>query len=225
MAWNSTWPAGTQSVKTNQATGAANTTYIKTTMNQDHYWDNSGNNDGHHLQVQMTQSGTAAVPVDVTLATGMDGAIFSKAKSAVEAPVNQDVQPFFVDNKVVATPGLEQVMQILAMRAVALFDVHPTTFVITPQYYHNITSVTRQTVGQYTLNFADNFPSVNYLAQGGGVRAISPLNAKHGILWMVKPTAVNLSDVKTVAKLLITFTRPDDTLVDPIQGWCYAFGG
>ena len=224
MVWNSLWPDGAQSVKTNQATGAANTTYIETEMNKDHYWKISGNNDGHHQWVQMTQSGTAAVPVDEPLATGMSGIIYSKAKSEAEVDTgNQDVQPFFTSNKTVDVPGTSQVMQLLGMRACCLFTGRDTDGFCTIKYNHNVTSVERTAIGQYDIIFADTLPSVNYLVQGGGVRTAT--TAKHIVLFGIRTPTALLSEVKTDGTMKAITTRPDDNLTDVIQGWFYCFGG
>mgnify|MGYP003640497478 FL=1 len=136
MVWSATWPDITKSVKTNGPTGSANTTYIKTTMNVDHYWDNSDDNAGHHQWVQMTQSGTTGSPVDITLATGMEGGIYAKAKTSAESPDNQDVQPFYINNNTVENPAVTQVMQMLGMRACGLFSV--AAGVVTENYIHII---------------------------------------------------------------------------------------
>ena len=222
MPWNSTWPDGSQSVKTNQATGAQNTTYVKTTMNVDHYWDNSANNDGHHQWVQMTQSGTPAVPVDVPLATGMEGAIYLKSKLAVEAVDNQDVQPFFVDNKSVGVPGLTQIMQLLGIRAMGVFDRTTVNGAITLQYSHNCT-IERTATGSYTVTFATALPSDNYLVVGDCIRFSSSASD----VAIFKMAGSETHALKTVSSFQFkTFTYSGEpTATDPTQTWFVVFGG
>lgn len=56
MPWNGSWPIGTQSVKSNRVTGQENTTYIKSTMEVDHYW--IGAYPGKHAKVTMPNYGS-----------------------------------------------------------------------------------------------------------------------------------------------------------------------
>lgn len=73
MPWNSTWPDGSKSVKGNEASGAQNTTYIETEMQDDHYWNEDSNKDGHHKKVEMPKQA-----LDITLSTSMDGGFYIK---------------------------------------------------------------------------------------------------------------------------------------------------
>ena len=220
MAWASTWPDGAQSVKTNQATGAANTTYIKTTMNVDHYWDISGDNDGHHQWVEMTQSGTIGTPDPKVPSTGMDGIFYLKAKADAEVSATQDVQPFYTNNKKADTPGVTQEMQMLAMRACGVFTVGLTPgFTITDNYIHNVV-LTRGSLGTYTATFTTSFPSENYLFYGGAIVAAGQPTATVN----VKPGT--LANNKTVDKVIFEVKRLDTgNLRDPLQVWFHCFGG
>lgn len=74
MPWNTIFPDGSKSVKQNETPGQQNTTYIKTTMNNDHYWDIGSNEDGRHKYVNMpTQASNPSI------ATGMNGIMFLKS--------------------------------------------------------------------------------------------------------------------------------------------------
>lgn len=64
MPWNSTWPLGSVSVKTNRPTGQENTTYIETTENVDHFFNIAANKDGHHNVIQQPAQFNAGVPVN-----------------------------------------------------------------------------------------------------------------------------------------------------------------
>jgi hypothetical protein len=222
VSWNSTWPNGSQSVKTNQSTGAANTTYIKTTMNVDHYWDNSGDNDGHHQWVQMPMQGTAGSPTDAALATGMDGALYAKAKATTEAVDNQDVQPFYINNKAVGVPGVTQVMQLLGIRAMGVFDRKTSNGAVTLQYSHNCT-VSRSATGVYTATFTTALPSDNYLALGGCVRSASSASSV-GIFTMSGGTSLALKTVSSFQFRTFEYSG-SPSAIDPLQTWFVVFGG
>lgn len=81
MPWNSVWPDGTRSVKANETPGTENTAFIETTLQVDHYFDESAPNDGKHKQVHLP---TIAAP---TTAAG-EGALYSKV-------VNSNNQAFW----------------------------------------------------------------------------------------------------------------------------------
>lgn len=73
MTWNTLWPDGSKTVKANETPGQQNTTYIKTTMQEDHYWDEDGTKDGRHKKVEMdTQS------ADPGLTGSMTGVLYLK---------------------------------------------------------------------------------------------------------------------------------------------------
>lgn len=73
MPWNTDYPDGSISVKANESIGQENTTYTKTTMNVDHYWDTGANEDGHHKRVEMTKESS-----DPSISAGMDGVVYLK---------------------------------------------------------------------------------------------------------------------------------------------------
>lgn len=74
MPWNITYPDGSKSVKQNETPGQQNTTYTKTTMNNDHYWDIGSNEDGRHKYTNMPVQAS-----DPSIATGMDGIHYLKS--------------------------------------------------------------------------------------------------------------------------------------------------
>ncbi len=224
--WNDLWPDGAVPVETNATTGTQNTTYIETTMNVDHFWNTSGTKDGHHQFVQMPQTGTPASPSEAALATGMDGAIYAKAKSSAEAPGNQDVQPFYIGNSKADDSGTDQVMQMLTMRTCCTFTGRNTNGVCTLVYNHNITSVTRTFAGVYEVVFPA-LPSANYLMLAGAVLGTGVANR---IISASIPDAVSLNTVKSTARFTLhcNLTRFDLStiqLVDPLQCWFVCFGG
>lgn len=76
--WNSTWPVGTSSVKSNRIPGQNNTTYTEANMKLDHYWNEDVQKDGYHKKIEMPKRTT-----DVTLANAsINGAMYLKEVSA-----------------------------------------------------------------------------------------------------------------------------------------------
>ena len=226
-SWNTVYPDGTKSVQDNKPLGQANTTYIKTTMNTDHYWDDSSNTDGHHKWVQVTQSGTSVAPVIPALSTGMDAIIYGKTQTSLVTPTNsQDVQLFMKNNKAVDTPGVTQEMQLIAMRACCVWTQSGSTVTVT--YSHNVASVVRTGEGLYTVTFTDALPSVNYLVQGGGVR--TGQSGSHVTNMAIRADGGSLADVKSTAKMELSASisgsgSTGSIARDVVQGWVYCFGG
>jgi hypothetical protein len=98
MAWNSTWPLGTVSVKANKTPGQQNTTYIETTMGnsvvgtntvdtRDHFWDVGADLDGRHRFIQSPAFTVGGLPEDPVLGTGMDGVRYIKSDGLTPSKV------------------------------------------------------------------------------------------------------------------------------------------
>lgn len=87
MVWTSLWPDGSQSVKQNEIPGQGNTTYVKTTLNNDHFWDISGGSpnqkDGYHRKVSMQNYASTAngASDDPDIPAGMDATFYLKTTS------------------------------------------------------------------------------------------------------------------------------------------------
>lgn len=92
MPWNSTWPVGNVSVKTNRTSGQQNTTYTETTMGnsvigtntvttRDHFWNVGANEDGRHRFIQSPAFTVGSVATDPVIGTGMDGVRYLKTVS------------------------------------------------------------------------------------------------------------------------------------------------
>jgi hypothetical protein len=81
MVWNSTWPDGTKSVKQNTTPGQENTTYTKTTQNNDHFWDFGAAEDGYHRKLSMESYADIEVgsPTDAPIPAGMDAVHYLKS--------------------------------------------------------------------------------------------------------------------------------------------------
>jgi hypothetical protein len=222
MAWQTDAPDGTKSVKSNNTILQDNTNYTKTTQNVDHYWDTSTNQDGHHNVVEMDQQGTSASPTEASLSTGMDGVIYCKSKSSSEAPDNQDVQLFFKNNKDVDTPGVTQIMQLLGIRAMGVFDSTTSNGAVTLQYSQNCT-VNRDALGVYTVTFGTNVASDNYLVLGNCIR--NNATAKNvGLFTMSGSTSLALKTVSSFEFRTFSFSG-SPSAIDPTQTWFVVFGG
>lgn len=213
MTWNPDTPLGTISVKDNRSRFVNNNTYTESKMNVDHYWNIGGDEDGHHKFVQCPKTETGGTPSDPTVATGMDGAIYLKQKTAVESPDFQGVLPYFKDSQV--TPGI---MEILGIRACCVFSV--SAGIVTQEYSHNVT-VVRNSIGDFTATFTVSLPSANYIFLGGAhlptslnsMRAIVPSGASSKTTALVK--------MQTLRDNINENFDPRD----PLQAWFVVFGG
>lgn len=215
MAWNTTAPDGTKSVSANNPILQANTTYTKTTMNVDHYWNIGINEDGHHKFVQTvaTNDSDKTVATNPTLATGMDLVYYSRFKTASESVDQQDCQPF-------ALTSATDVMQVLGIRACVLFNVSGGTATI--KYQHNVSSVSRTAQGKFTITYTNALPSTSYLVLGGGLRNNSNSNA---LVVSIQSTTSLSSTKGTGSCKILTVRAETGALTDPYQAWIMCFGG
>ena len=229
VTWNSVNPDPAKSVKENGPKMQENTTYTEEIMGntandttntdviRDHYWDVSANLDGRHRYLNMPAFTIAGTETDPVLGDGMGGTAYCRTKTAAESPDVQDVQPFFRNTA--------DIMQLLGLRACCTFQGRTTNGVCTIEYAHNITSVTRFGVGEYTVVFDNALPSENYLMQGGGTRTSTV--GSEVVFINIRGKTVAIPDIKTVNGMsIISLTginRIEQT--DIIQGWFFCFGG
>ena len=232
MSWNATWPVGSTSVRANRATGAANTTYIKTTMDVDHFWGVDPTKDGHHQFVQMPMNGTAAVPTTPTMATGMDGVIFCKAKTSTESPTHQDIQPFFLDNTVIGSGASTQLMQLLGIRVCCAITVaQASPFAITVDYVHGMSPVPvagisgvierSGSTGLYDVCFSSAqyiLPTDKYLVLGGCYLYDA---GKLGNFCISDSTSIPMR----TSQITFQCTSVTGTPTRPARAWFILFGG
>lgn len=230
MAWNTLFPDGTKSVALNETIGQANTTYIEQTMGDssgigitnDHFWNIGSDEDGHHRQVQMKnfEDTYSGAPTEPSLGAQMASVAFTRLKTVAESPTQQDSQPFFRNSS--------QIMQVLGIRAMALFELNPG---VVMKYSHNITSVVRNGVGDFTATFATAVPSDFYLVLGGGIS--NSTNPTDSMVLSVAgdnsfPAGIkNNMGFAFYTRLLqnITASVANSPLFDPNQAWFIAFGG
>ena len=217
MVWQTTCPDGSLSVANNNTIIQQNTTYIKTTMNKDHYWNVGANEDGHHKWVQTVATNDAAPSVitDAPLSTGMDLVYYSRFKTPTEAITAgaQTCQPFALNNT--------SIMQLLGIQACVLFNVDQSTNAISIVYYHNVSGVVRNSTGDYTISYSNNLPTAGYLVFSGGIR---PSSGGKFLISSVKGSGT-LTEYKKLNECTIVTGSQSANVVDPLQVWAVMFGG
>lgn len=196
MAWRTTAPDGSKSVKDNETILQDNTTYTETTMNYDHYWNIGSNEDGRHKYVNMPNQASAP-----SISTGMNGILY-----ALE---NVSTQPYFRNN--------DSIMQLLGIRAMAVFNGTGAL-----AYNYNVASVSRTSTGNYTITYTSALPNNNYLVLGGSIRNDS--TARREAILTVQ-AATSISDVKSTALVKVITQSFSNTAYDPLQVWVVCFGG
>ena len=217
MSWNTDSPDGTKSVKANNDILQANTTYTETEMNKDHFWNIGADEDGHHKFAQMPKytDGAVATPTSPTLDAGMDLAFFSRLKTALESTVHQDVQPY--------ARNANAIMQLLGIRACGVFNHVAGNVAQTLVYKHNVTSVTRQATGRYSVAFTTALPSNNYLIFGGGMKQTAD-DVFNMFIGGVSSGSAVASRKRDVDMIFLT-GEPTGTLANAMQSWFVVFGG
>jgi len=223
MAWHSTAPDGAQSVKSNRTILQDNTTYIENTVGTDHFWDVGANLDGHHqfVQTQNTNTDDSSLQTNPQLATEMNLVYYSRQKTASESVTQQDSQPYVKNIAGTGPYYNEGVMQLLGIRACALFNV-ATNNAITVLYQHNITSITRSNEGIFLATYADDLPSPDYLVLGGAIGASNQETE------FALPAATTTDPTIKKAEGTLNFNTYEQgttTALDPLQCWFVCFGG
>jgi len=172
MPWNPLVITGTNSVRANKTPLNENSAYATNKLVLDHYWNQDGNKDGYHKQINMPV--LAADPT--TLPTSIDGQIYYRLKTAIQSPgATQNKEPFYYTQ---STGSINQYLQI-GMRCMAAWE--QTTPIAQPTqaqilYSHNLliqdvgtpanSGVYRVSEGIYVLKFAISLPSTNYIVSG-----------------------------------------------------------
>jgi hypothetical protein len=187
--------------------------------------------DGRHKWVQTvaTNDADSTLTTNVARATGMDLVYFSRFKTAVEATANQDCQPYVknLGAALEATPYPLGVMQLLGIRAMAVFDVvQAAPYTVSIVYGHNASAITFTldlgVPNIYTLTFTNALPTANYLVLGGVVCA----NATSDAAYFVLPSAGALTNTKSTTSVKFQFKSVGSTASrTPLQGWIVVFGG
>ena len=211
MVWQSTAPDGNRSVKANETIIQDNTTYTENTLgnstntDKDHYWNIGTNEDGHHRAAQFKnyEDSFTGAPTDPALATDMVLALYSKGATG------------YMRNS-------GQIMQLLGIRAMAVFNNVAGNVAQTLVFSYNVTTVTRQATGRFEVSYNDALPSENYLVLGGGM-AVSDNS-------VFTPLSGSVSSAASVAARknsggMIFLTHVGSVLTNQLQGWFVCFGG
>jgi hypothetical protein len=232
MPWNSTFPLGSVSVRSNETIGQQNTTYTEVTMGnsivgtntvttRDHFWNVGANQDGRHRFIQSPGFTVGALPTDPVIGTGMDGVSFFKLLTAIQSTAQQDVQPFYRNTT--------QVMQLLGIRAMGVFTGSSSTPSQSDVLYsHNLKSqsgtkgIVRTDTGKFTITFSTAMPSENYLVLGLCIRNSSTVTDD---MYMYIPAATAVTNSKSTTRVKIAYKTPDGSHHDPLQAWFVCFGG
>jgi hypothetical protein len=228
MVWNSTWPNGAQSVKTNETTGVQNTNYIKTELNKDHYWDFGADEDGYHrwMNTVGTNDADTTLTTNCPLATNLDLVFFSRYKTPTEATVaaQQTTQPYFKNVGGDVGPWLAGVAQLLGMQACGWCRI--VGGAITDKYMHNCT-LTYGGVGRLTATFITALPTNNYLFFGGGVPV--SVDTNDVMTCDCTPTAADKTTALVRFKTFLIHGagggNPTRELLDAKEVWFIVFGG
>lgn len=212
MVWNSNCPDGSKSVKANVTIQGQNTTYTEDTLgnstntSKDHFWNIGVNEDGHHRAVQMIDYADTYVgaPASPALAADMDLAIFART-------IGSSIEPM-------ARNGVS-IMQLLGIKAYAVFNNVAGNVAQTLVSSYNVTSVARQATGRFIVTYATALDSSNYLVLGGGMSSAGIDN-----ICTFSCTGIDLTQKNTTNVLFNLYSGL--TANNNIrQGWFVVFGG
>jgi len=231
MAWKDNPINGQQSVATNKTPINDNFQYIADSMQIDHFWDNANANlDGHHQFVQMPKNESGGSPANPSIATDVDGVMFSKQKTSTEATVVQNVEPYYISND----GTNDQVLQI-GYRAIAVWDGNGTSAITQAKvkYTHNIkaqdagtpsnSGIYRTDTGRFIITFNTDLPSENYYITGGAIRNTGSVGDNPMILYV--PSDTTVTDVKSKSRCYVNFRNPDGSHHDALHYWLMVVGG
>ncbi len=210
--WNSLSPDGSKSVKANVTIQDQNTTYIEETMGnitnntKDHFWNIGVNEDGHHRAVQMMDYADTYVgaPANPTLSADMDLAVFART-------IGSTIQPM-------ARNGVS-IMQLLGIKAYAVFNNVAGNVPQTLVSSYNVTSVARQVTGRFIVTYATALDTSNYLVLGGGMSSLGIDN-----ICTFSCTGIDLTQ-KNVNNVLFQLYSGLTVNNSIRQGWFVVFGG
>lgn len=224
MPWNNNWPDGTQSVKQNRPTGQQNTNYIQTEMNKDHFWNSGVNQDGHHKWAQMVATNDAdkSLQTNASNATDIDLTYFNRYKTPTESTFQQSSEAFAVSQRSIA-PFTQDILQLLGIRAMAVFNSVPGNVPQTLVYSFNVTNVIRQTTGRYEMNYTNLLPSRDYAVLGGCM--LQTVDSTFTPTFLSVTSGSSVAARKSFDRVIFLTALGNGTLVDCMQNWLICFGG
>jgi len=176
MTWDASVPDGTKTAKDNGPGIRNNWSYIETEIQDDHYFDESATNDGHHKKTEMPVVEDSGIAVDSNkdpsgLSSGMVGMIYMRQKTATECPSKQTNESYYA-----LKDGSTMRYSQLGIRAMVNFKGRTSNGACTINYSHNVTSVSRTAEGKYTVTFSVGQPTSFYIPMGSAMRSSgSPL--------------------------------------------------
>lgn len=155
MTFNPLVPLNSDSPSIFPAQNQTNMTRLQTLLGADHQFNLTADaNDGYHNLIHMTQQ----APSGALAATGR---LYVKSSGGT-------INLFYMNES-----GTEyQITPILPIRAAVSFTGNAAVGVCALRSYYNVTSVTKDSTGLYTLVFAAGImPDANYIAHITGMRS------------------------------------------------------
>lgn len=227
MTWDVNWPDGTKSVKANLTTGNNNMSYIETKLQLDHYYDESGDDDGHHAKVELPTIDVAEAKLTAqgitltddfpqSLGSNQSCMYFARTKTATEAPDLQMAEPYAYTIKDPGGTPINQYMQ-LGFRCLVNFtvDTSANSFAIVIKYSHNVASVVRNSEGEFTVTFTKELPTNNYIPFGTAMRRASGTPSGSNPLFIAPLISNTKTDSFTTASFTFRTFSSSDSPRDP----------
>jgi hypothetical protein len=190
MTWNANTPRGDLLPVDERPRITGNWDYIEAELQDDHFFDEDSDHDGHHKRVALTDLNDTGITLDSSGAAGIDsvepaalptsteGQIYVRPKTATEAPATaaQSNQPFYMQN----VSGTTHFMQ-LGIRAMAHVTISGGAISNNGNgdpwdYEHNIDNITVSGV-IYTFNFRRDLPSTDYIVLATATTTSGNINA------------------------------------------------
>ena len=193
MTYNPNVPNASQSPGLFPTQNNTNFARLKTLINADHVFNDSAQStDGVHRQVTMVARTTP-----VSLPAGTNAILYTKVDTLGASQLNfwNGSENFLI------TPQV-------AVRAVVNFKSDGS---IRSQF--NVTSVTKNATGDYTINFTNPMPDTNYIVQVTGQR-----NASGEVIVGCIRGNNTFSSVATTTTLRVNFFGSSDSLRDITTG-------
>lgn len=164
MTWDVNTPLGTISVAANKSKFQNNFTYIETQEQKDHFFDNANTNyDGHHQKIEMP-SNSSVPALSTDMSTGVT--TINRTYTVDNIATTNSIAAYEGKFKDITT-GVSHPFQFLPVLAWATFSQSGTTVGTTNSF--NITSIVRNSVGNYTVTFTDALPSDRYMVTGSAI--------------------------------------------------------
>ncbi len=180
MAWLPNTPRGDLLPVDERPRFQDNWTFIETELQDDHFFDEGGEIDGHHKRIEMQDVTDAIGSANVTdghpttISNSMTGNFYVRTKTATESPDAQQDEAYYMLND-----GARNIHSQLGMKAMVTFRTTGGSGATIIQnggndwdYEHNISTVVKDDDGKYTISFTNPMSTTRYLvlatAEGNG---------------------------------------------------------